>query len=229
MTVRTATDLLNRKSCIKLSTMMPPPPPSSIPQRPDTFFSFAPHSVNMRHSLLFSVQGLREREKNPSRKLPAPAKKNFPWKRQKKKLSGRPSPTCCNPRSLAERDGCVGWQISSEEKIKDEKWSKSFYLLCVNFTDIRLTPRMEPTPGCGRGHSNSALQSHRPPSPVGKARGKVFLTSQGLAADAAATRLIAFAERSVRKKKTITESSNNDVICAASCWEMFNRWSLAPL
>lgn len=76
MTARTATDLLNRKSCVKLSTMMPP---LSTPKRLDTFFSFALHSVNMRHWLLFSVQRLQEREKNPSRK-----KNIFPWKRQKK-------------------------------------------------------------------------------------------------------------------------------------------------
>lgn len=111
MRARTTTDLLDRKSCVK------PPHRPLIPHRLDTSFSTAPHIVNIRHSLLFSFQGLRGREQ----RIPAEScqrlrrEKKSLKKKDEKKGKREATPTCCNPRSPAERDGCVGLRISSEE------------------------------------------------------------------------------------------------------------------
>lgn len=69
----TATDSLNRKSCVKLSTIMPP----RLQFPKDLTRPSALHCTVSTSDTCSYFQRLREREKNPGRKLPAPAKKNL--------------------------------------------------------------------------------------------------------------------------------------------------------
>lgn len=74
---------------------------SQIPQRLDTSFSIALHSINIRHSLLFSAQRLRDRVKRiPAERCQCLQKKTktfFPEKERQKKGKREATPHLLEP------------------------------------------------------------------------------------------------------------------------------------
>lgn len=118
-TTTTTVDLLNRKSCIKLPTVTTPPHLPRDPTRPSTLHCAA--STSDTRSYFRPTDSEREK-RIPAESCQRLQKNIFPLKkkeRKKKTEAGKPRPTRCNPRSLAKRDRCVGWQILSEEMRPD--------------------------------------------------------------------------------------------------------------